>query len=109
MCVWAAQRWLPYAQMPHHHDWHHEGHKSCNFTFAALGGLWDCAFGTRKAGRAMQHPEHATAQDRCADSKGRAVTGWVRVSDEPAHVLFPVAAVLLAAALKLHSTGLVVV
>jgi len=38
----SAQRWLPYAQMPHHHDWHHEGHKSCNFTFAALGGVWDC-------------------------------------------------------------------
>lgn len=22
-----AQRWLPFAQMPHHHDWHHEGKK----------------------------------------------------------------------------------
>ena len=28
--------------MPHHHDWHHEGHKGCNYTFTSLGGLWDC-------------------------------------------------------------------
>jgi len=25
-------RWMPFAQMPHHHDWHHEGFKSCNCT-----------------------------------------------------------------------------
>ena len=31
-------------QMPHHHDWHHEGHKGCNYTFSSLGGLWDCIF-----------------------------------------------------------------
>jgi sterol desaturase/sphingolipid hydroxylase (fatty acid hydroxylase superfamily) len=49
-----TQRWLPFAQMPHHHDWHHEGHKTCNYTFSALGGVWDCVFGTRKHGRADQ-------------------------------------------------------
>mmetsp|Transcript_3945 Transcript_3945/g.11427 ORF Transcript_3945/g.11427 Transcript_3945/m.11427 type:complete len:533 (-) Transcript_3945:176-1774(-) len=47
------QRFLPYAQMPHHHDLHHEGSKRCNYTFSAAGGLWDWAFGTRKAGRAQ--------------------------------------------------------
>ena len=32
-----AQRWLPYAQMPHHHDWHHEGHvRTCNLLQNAL-------------------------------------------------------------------------
>jgi len=47
----ASQQWLPFAQMPHHHDWHHEGFKGSNYTFTSIGGLWDCAFGTRKAGR----------------------------------------------------------
>ena len=55
-------RWLPWAQMPHHHDWHHEGHKGCNYTFSSVGGLWDCLFGTRKVGR---HPPAAeTPRDR---------------------------------------------
>jgi len=67
----SAQRWLPYAQMPHHHDWHHEGHKSCNFTFAALGGVWDCWFGTRKTGRAMRFPECATSRDVADDAAGK--------------------------------------
>ena len=48
----SVQQWLPFAQMPHHHDWHHEGHKGSNYTFAALGGLWDTLFGTRHYGRA---------------------------------------------------------
>jgi len=48
-----VQRLLPYAQMPHHHDLHHEGSKRCNYTFSACGGLWDAVFGTRKAGRAQ--------------------------------------------------------
>ena len=48
------QRFLPFAQMPHHHDWHHEGHKGCNYTFTSIGGLWDCIFGTRKVGRAPE-------------------------------------------------------
>ncbi|KAL5268008.1 hypothetical protein ACHWQZ_G004904 [Mnemiopsis leidyi] len=52
--VHSVQRWLPFAQMPHHHDWHHEGHKGCNYTFSSLGGLWDCVFGTRKTGRAAR-------------------------------------------------------
>jgi cytochrome b involved in lipid metabolism len=65
------QRWLPYSQMPHHHDLHHEGSKRCNFTFGAAGGLWDWAFGSRKAGRAQYINEQATAYDRklIADKK----------------------------------------
>mmetsp|Transcript_18495 Transcript_18495/g.27944 ORF Transcript_18495/g.27944 Transcript_18495/m.27944 type:complete len:359 (+) Transcript_18495:257-1333(+) len=60
----SLQQWLPYAQMPHHHDLHHEGYKSCNFTFASIGGLWDCLFGTRKRGRYdANHAAAATRQD----------------------------------------------
>jgi len=70
-CHWnlahTMQSWLPYAQMPHHHDWHHEGHKSCNFTFASVGGVWDCVFGTRKMGRADREAAScATAEDKKA-------------------------------------------
>mmetsp|Transcript_29479 Transcript_29479/g.44968 ORF Transcript_29479/g.44968 Transcript_29479/m.44968 type:complete len:382 (+) Transcript_29479:152-1297(+) len=62
----SMQQWLPYAQMPHHHNWHHEGHKSSNFTFSSIGGLWDCVFGTRKGGRyeASSGAAAATRQDR---------------------------------------------
>merc|ERR1712146_129421 len=70
-CGWnlvhTAQSWLPFAQMPHHHDWHHEGHKTCNYTFTAIGGLWDFIFGTRRAGRAKTVEAVkavATAHDR---------------------------------------------
>lgn len=69
-CHWnlahTAQRWLPFAQMPHHHDWHHEGHKGTNFTFTAMGGLWDCVFATRHAGRSLKQENvkpWATAYD----------------------------------------------
>ena len=70
-CHWnlahTMQSWLPYAQMPHHHDWHHEGHKSCNFTFASVGGVRDCVFGTRKMGRADREAAScATAEDKKA-------------------------------------------
>lgn len=58
------QRWLPFSQMPHHHDLHHEGTKGYNFTFTAAGGLWDWAFGTRKAGRAEFLGGQATDLDR---------------------------------------------
>merc|ERR1712146_453536 len=60
-----CQSWLPFVQMPHHHDWHHEGHKGCNYTFSSLGGLWDCLFGTRKAGRCVRNGSYAeTREDR---------------------------------------------
>merc|ERR1719253_918520 len=59
-----TQRYFPYAQMPHHHDWHHEGHKGSNYTFSSIGGLWDAAFGTRKTGRANLHPSEQTPLDK---------------------------------------------
>jgi len=59
-------RWLPWAQMPHHHDWHHEGHKGCNYTFTALGGLWDGVFGTRKTGRCL--PASSTRADQAGQA-----------------------------------------
>ena len=99
----SMQRWLPFAQMPHHHDWHHEGHKGCNFTFAALGGLWDCLFGTRKAGRAMRHPSSATRQDTNAAESP--LSSWFGKIENPAVVLTPVVGVLGFAALKLHRSS----
>jgi len=44
---------FPYAQMPHHHDWHHEGFKGSNYTFTSLGGFWDWLFLTRAPGRSV--------------------------------------------------------
>lgn len=96
----AVQRWLPFAQMPHHHDWHHEGHKGCNFTFASVGGIWDCLFGTRKAGRGNE-PQCAPAQTRedRANPSNKCTKSWL---DTPVVVFSPVLAVALAVALKLQ-------
>lgn len=59
----SVQYWfLPFAQMPHHHDWHHEGFKGSNYTFSSLGGLWDCVFGTRKAGRCKTNGSFAATR-----------------------------------------------
>mmetsp|Transcript_5503 Transcript_5503/g.7769 ORF Transcript_5503/g.7769 Transcript_5503/m.7769 type:complete len:375 (-) Transcript_5503:524-1648(-) len=98
----SLQRWLPYAQMPHHHDWHHEGHKGCNYTFSALGGLWDCIFGTRKSGRAAELPaEHTTRYDKAHGMKaGRSKT----ILDHPLVVVTPVVGVASLVVLKLGST-----
>ena len=49
--AYSAQQWLPFAEMPYHHDLHHEGFKGGNYSFAALGGIWDEIFGTRIVGR----------------------------------------------------------
>ena len=101
---------FPYAQMPHHHDWHHEGYKSCNFTFSSIGGVWDCIFDTRQAGRAGDNPmkfNRATAIDvkmvedaKLKKRKGTRATlaGWQMVA--------PVLGVLAATAAKLASSGL---
>jgi sterol desaturase/sphingolipid hydroxylase (fatty acid hydroxylase superfamily) len=62
--AYSMQQWMPFAQMPHHHDWHHEGFKGSNYTFSSLGGLWDCIFGTRKGGRyKANHGKAATRED----------------------------------------------
>mmetsp|Transcript_58764 Transcript_58764/g.132717 ORF Transcript_58764/g.132717 Transcript_58764/m.132717 type:complete len:375 (-) Transcript_58764:55-1179(-) len=97
----SLQRWLPFAQMPHHHDWHHEGHKSCNYTFTSIGGLWDCLFATRKAGRAKDlMPEHTTRYDKGNTMKaGRGKT----ILDHPLVCLAPVISVGALAAYRLRS------
>jgi len=95
-----TQRWLPYAQMPHHHDWHHEGYKSCNFTFSSLGGVWDCVFGTRQTGRGL---EGANATEASSEDKGsyqQTVTKH-KFYDHPAVVLAPVVTVVVAAGTKI--------
>jgi len=100
--VHSVQRWLPFAQMPHHHDWHHEGHKGCNYTFTSLGGLWDCVFGTRKTGR---HPRAAdTREDRRmvaedTRSAARMRAGWM---DHPYLCLSPIILLGGLTALKLY-------
>jgi len=101
----SVQRLLPFAQMPHHHDWHHEGHKSCNYTFTSIGGIWDCIFGTRKAGRASElKPEHTTSYDKEHGMKpGRSRS----LLDKPLFCLTPVLGVGALAAVKLHRSQLV--
>lgn len=61
--AYSMQQWLPYAQMPHHHDWHHEGFKGSNYTFSSIGGLWDCVFGTRKGGRFQANNSKAATRE----------------------------------------------
>jgi sterol desaturase/sphingolipid hydroxylase (fatty acid hydroxylase superfamily) len=65
----SMQQWLPFAQMPHHHDWHHEGFKGSNYTFSSIGGLWDCVFGTRKGGRFRANNSRAATREDLASSK----------------------------------------
>jgi len=93
-----TQRWLPFAQMPHHHDWHHEGHKGSNFTFSSIGGLWDCVFGTRKAGRA--NFSQSTARDR-AEKESKDVKHQKLIMDDPTLVLVPWVLFLLTVTWKL--------
>lgn len=102
-----TQCWLPFAQMPHHHDWHHEGHKSCNFTFSSLGGLWDNMFGTRKAGRASMIDEAQTVWPDKADDKDKPrPKGFM---DTPINSLMPVVFVAISAAVKIYVAGGVLV
>ena len=94
------QRFLPFAQMPHHHDWHHEGHKGSNYTFTSIGGLWDCVFGTRKVGRA---PEIMASQTTLVDRwQGKKAGRAKSLLDHPVLVLTPVFSVAALAFAKLH-------
>ena len=86
--------------MPHHHDWHHEGHKGCNYTFSSIGGLWDCVFGTRKAGR---HPGVAETRE------DRRMTGQDRrglMMDHPYLCLAPVLAMGIITGIKYQLFGI---
>jgi len=103
----SVQRWLPGAQMPHHHDWHHEGHKGSNYTFTPMGGVWDCIFGTRKNGRALERfPVQATAHDirrgKAGDTGG---SSRQNVLDMFPLVMMPIGLVLFSAAVKLYKTS----
>ncbi|CAK9050394.1 Very-long-chain aldehyde decarbonylase GL1-10 (Protein GLOSSY 1-10) [Durusdinium trenchii] len=94
------QRFLPFAQMPHHHDWHHEGHKGSNYTFTSMGGLWDCVFGTRKVGRATEIlASQVTWMDR---AQGKKAGRQRSMLDHPVVVLTPVFSVAALAFAKLH-------
>merc|ERR1712042_114615 len=91
----SVQRYFPFAQMPHHHDCHHEGHKGCNYTFSSIGGLWDCVFGTRKAGR---HPGIAeTREDREMTSVESKQERRGVMMDHPYYCLAPVLAMAILA------------
>jgi sterol desaturase/sphingolipid hydroxylase (fatty acid hydroxylase superfamily) len=92
------QRWLPFSQMPHHHDFHHEGHKGCNYTFAALGGIWDVVFGTRKVGRGTEHPHAATVED--LKSQQPVAREKHLIFDDPFLVFLPMALTPLLAIIK---------
>ena len=92
-----AQRWMPYAQMPHHHDYHHEGFKSCNYTFCALGGVWDYFFGTRKAGRGKDTVA-ATREDFEMSTQASTLTSIN--FDDPIAVLLPILTVPVLITLK---------
>ena len=48
--AYSAQQWLPFAQMPHHHDWHHEGFKGSN-QIIPLQVLEDCGIVCLERGR----------------------------------------------------------
>jgi len=98
--VHTLQNWFPFAQMPHHHDWHHEGHKACNFTFTSIGGVWDCVFGTRKVGRHPREAETARDRDMAASTEKPSARGRALL-DQPLVCLSPVLAVGVAAGLKL--------
>lgn len=75
--AYSAQQWLPFAQMPHHHDWHHEGFKGSNYTFSSIGGLWDCVFNTRKGGRfKANNYAAATREDVNKNQIGLEVPSW---------------------------------
>lgn len=84
-----AQSWFPYAQAPHHHDWHHEGFKSCNYSFSAVGGIWDYIFLTRKVGRGKKTPS-ATREDLADTGESKRTSANF---DDPIAVLMPLVVV----------------
>jgi len=100
----SVQQWLPFANMPHHHDWHHEGFKGSNYTFTSIGGLWDCIFGTRRAGRYVANGgRSATAFDRNSDTmkKGGKMGGLNGLCTASIHPLLPLVGLSSAVVLKL--------
>lgn len=92
----SLQQWLPFAQMPHHHNWHHEGFKGSNYTFSSIGGLWDCVFGTRKSGRySANNYAAATREDMKKDEKVHELPSWFSP-------LYPLVGLTIAVGMKLN-------
>ena len=102
--VHTVQQALPFAQMPHHHDWHHEGHKGSNYTFASLGGVWDVLFASRDPGRAGGHAAAgATRLDtRMLEAgKSKRARHWYAINwDHPAVTPLPLLAFFAVAAYR---------
>jgi len=95
----SVQQWLPYAQMPHHHDWHHEGFKGSNYTFSSVGGIWDCLFGTRKGGRYTANNGYAaTREDKAKDCNKMDLPSWFSP-------LYPLVALSAVVGMKLKEDG----
>ncbi len=98
--AYSLQQWLPFAQMPHHHDWHHEGFKGSNYTFSSIGGLWDCVFGTRKGGRyTANFSKGATREDE--NYKGKSMGMKVPEWFSP---LYPLVGLSVAVGMKLNGS-----
>ncbi|KAL5269686.1 hypothetical protein ACHWQZ_G003220 [Mnemiopsis leidyi] len=95
--AYAAQQWLPFAAMPYHHDWHHEGYKGGNFSFAALGGIWDQLFGTRRTGRVPQPLNKTFAGSKNEDQVQFLDTSFF---DGPYTCFIPIAAITVIVFLK---------
>jgi sterol desaturase/sphingolipid hydroxylase (fatty acid hydroxylase superfamily) len=97
--AYSMQQWLPFAQMPHHHDWHHEGFKGSNYTFSSIGGLWDCLFGTRKGGRWTANNAYAaTREDKAKDCNKIILPSWFSP-------IFPLVGLSAAVGMKLKEDG----
>jgi sterol desaturase/sphingolipid hydroxylase (fatty acid hydroxylase superfamily) len=97
----SMQQWLPFAQMPHHHDWHHEGFKGSNYTFTSIGGLWDCLFGTRKGGRFRANNGYAaTREDKAKNCNKFDMPSWFSST-------YPLVVLHIIVAMKLKNDGVI--
>lgn len=101
--AYSLQQWLPFAQMPHHHDWHHEGFKGSNYTFSSIGGLWDCIFGTRKGGRYTANNSKAATREDLHYNGGKNNTMGLNLPQwfSP---LFPLVGLTVAVGMKLNGS-----
>lgn len=96
----SMQQWLPFAQMPHHHDWHHEGFKGSNYTFTSIGGLWDCLFGTRKGGRFRANNGYAaTREDKAKNCNKFDLPAWFNPT-------YPLIMLTIVVGMKLKNDGI---
>ena len=100
--VHSLQWWIPFADMPHHHDWHHEGHKGSNYSFTPVGGLWDCLFGTRNLGRASEVAQ--TANDVLEKNKKSCTAINTQFFDGEYSCLIPLICLTMAVTIRIANT-----